>query len=209
MNAANLTRYMPPEFETLLVVGEKEDQEHDAGFITEQLGIKPLYMPEMGRSINPLKDYKAYRRLVKLIKRFKPDIVHTHAAKPGAVGRLAAENMKVPVIIHTYHGHVFHSYFNRVKTRVFIQTERWLAKRTDAIIAISPQQLSELAINFKIAPEEKFRVIPLGLDLEKFQQDNCNKRNKFREEFGIKDEELVITIIVKSEITMLAMYGIS
>ena len=87
MNAAYLTKYMPPDFETLLVVGEKEDQEHDAGFIAEQLGIKPLYIPEMGRSINLRKDYKVYRRLKKLIKDFKPDIVHTHAAKPGAVGR--------------------------------------------------------------------------------------------------------------------------
>ena len=194
LNAAYLTRYMPHEFETLLVVGEKEDHEHDAGFITDQLGIKPLYIPEMGRSVNFQKDYKAYRRLKEIIKEFKPDIVHTHAAKPGAVGRFAAKNMKVPVIIHTYHGHVFHSYFSKLKTRVIINTERWLAKRTDAIVAISHQQLKELTVDFKIASEEKFRIIPLGLDLEKFQQDSSNKRKKFREEFGINNEELVITI---------------
>ena len=194
LNAAYLTRYMPHEFETLLVVGEKEDHEHDAGFITDQLGIKPLYIPEMGRSVNFQKDYKAYRRLKEIIKEFKPDIVHTHAAKPGAVGRFAAKNMKVPVIIHTYHGHVFHSYFSKLKTRVIINTERWLAKRTDAIVAISHQQLKELTVDFKIASEEKFRIIPLGLDLEKFQQDSGNKRKKFREEFGINNEELVITI---------------
>ena len=160
LNATYLTRYMSPEFETLLVVGEKEDHEHDADFITDQFGIKPVYVPEMGRSINPLKDYKAYQQLKKIIKDFKPDIVHTHAAKPGAVGRLAAKNMKVPVIVHTYHGHVFHSYFNKLKTRFIIETERWLAKRTDTIIAISPQQLTELTKDFNIAPAEKFRIIP-------------------------------------------------
>ena len=195
LNAAYLTRYLPPEFETLLVVGEKEDHEHDAGFITDQLGIKPMYVPEMGRSISPRKDYKAYNRIKEIIKKYKPDIVHTHAAKPGAVGRLAAENLKVPVIIHTYHGHVFHSYFNSIKTRFIIATERWLAKRTDAIIAISPQQMKELTKDFNIAPEEKFRIIPVGLDLEKFQQDSGTKRKKFRDEFGIRDDEIVITII--------------
>ena len=195
LNAAYLTRYMAPEFETLLVVGEKEDHEKDAGFITDQLGIKPVFLPEMGRSIDPWKDYKAYRRLKKIIKEFSPDIVHTHAAKPGAVGRLAAENMKVPVIVHTYHGHVFHSYFGGIKTKFIINTERYLAKRTDTIVTISRQQLKELTEDFKIAPEEKFRIIPLGLDLDKFQNDSELKRKRFRNEFGISDDELVITII--------------
>lgn len=195
LNAAYLTKYMAPEFETMLVVGEKEDHEQDAQHITKNLGIEPFFVPEMERSIHPWKDYKAYKRIKKIIKDFKPDIVHTHAAKPGAVGRLAAKKMKVPVIIHTYHGHVFHSYFGGLKTKFIINTERFLAKRTDTIVTISTQQLKELSTDFKIAKPEKFRIIPLGLDLDKFQTDREVKRKKFRDEFRIGDHEVVITIV--------------
>src|SRR5215469_13018863 len=137
LNVLFLTKYLAPEFETLLIAGEKEDHEKDAFFLAEQMGIKTISIPDMGRSIHPFKDYKAYRRVQKIIKEFKPDVVHTHAAKPGAIGRMAAASMKVPIVVHTYHGHVFHSYFGKTKTNFFINTERYLAKKTDAIIAIS------------------------------------------------------------------------
>ena len=132
---------------------------------------------------------------VKIIKDFKPDVVHTHAAKPGILGRLAAAECGVPAIVHTYHGHVFHSYFNSVKTAFFINAERYVARKTDAIIAISKQQKKELTKDFKIAPEEKFRVIQLGLDLDKFQTNTEEKRQKFRTEFSIADDEIAIGII--------------
>lgn len=195
LNAAYLTKYMGPEFETLLLVGEKEDHEKDAGFITDALGIQPVYIVEMGRSINPINDYRSYKKIQQIIKDFKPDIVHTHAAKPGAIGRMAAKSMDVPVIVHTYHGHVFHSYFDSVKTKFIIQAERFLAKQTDAIIAISETQKNEFVHDFLIARETKFRIIPLGLDLEKFQTDYEQKRKLFRSEFGIEDDVIVITII--------------
>lgn len=194
LNAAYLTRYMPAEFETLLAVGEKEDHEKEADFFTRQLGIQPLYIPDMGRSVHLRKDYRAYRRIKEIIRDFKPDIVHTHAAKPGAVGRLAAIHMKVPVIVHTFHGHVFHSYFHPFKTKLFLNIERCMAKKSDAIIAISDQQFKELSHDFKIAPPEKFRIVPLGLDLGMFQENIEAKRKKFRREFGISDDEIVITI---------------
>ena len=112
LNAAYLTKYMAPDFETLFVVGEKEDHEKNASFLADQLGIDYTTIEGMGRSINPGSDFLAYQRVKKLIKEFKPDIVHTHAAKPGAIGRLAASAMNVPAIVHTFHGHIFHSYFN-------------------------------------------------------------------------------------------------
>ena len=152
LNATYLTKYMMPEFETLLVVGEKEDHEKSAAFLTDQLDIEYKTVKGMGRSINPGSDFFAYQRMKKLIRDFKPDIVHTHAAKPGAIGRLAAAAMKVPAIVHTFHGHVFHSYFNSVKTNFFINTERYLARKSHAIVAISDQQKKELSIDFKIAP---------------------------------------------------------
>ncbi|MFL5787324.1 MAG: glycosyltransferase [Flavisolibacter sp.] len=195
LNATYLTRYLQPDFETILVVGEKEEHEKSAEYLTEQLGINYVTIPGMGRSINPASDYVAYQKLKRLIKDFKPDIVHTHAAKPGALGRLAASSMKVPVIIHTFHGHVFHSYFNSIKSNFFINTERYLATKSKAIIAISEQQKKELVFDFKIAPEKKFRVIPLGFDLEKFHTDQEEKRNKFRTEFNVQDNEIAIGII--------------
>jgi glycosyltransferase involved in cell wall biosynthesis len=195
LNASYLTKYMDADFETMLVVGEKEDHEKDASFITDTLGIKPVYISEMVRSINPMNDYKAYKKICGIIKEFKPDIVHTHAAKPGAIGRMAAKAMGVPVIVHTYHGHVFHSYFNSMKTKLVIQTERFLAKKTDAIVAISETQKNEFVKDFMIAPESKFRIIPLGLDLEKFQTDFEEKRQLFRNEFGIDKDVIVISII--------------
>ena len=194
LNACYLTKYMPREFETMLVVGEKESHEKDAGFITDALGIQPVFIPEMGRSIDPRKDYVAYKKMKKLIADFKPDIVHSHSAKPGAIGRMAAKAMNVPVIVHTYHGHVFHSYFHPLKTKLFINIERKLGKKTDAIVAISQQQKKELAFDFKIAPENKFHVIPLGLDLDKFQINREEKRRAFRSSFGIHDDEVVLVI---------------
>ncbi|MBO9592147.1 MAG: glycosyltransferase [Niabella sp.] len=193
-NVLNLTKFLEPDFETLLVVGEKEYHEQDAGFLAEQMGIKPLMVPEMGRSIHPLKDYKAYHKITEIIKSFKPDIVHTHAAKPGAVGRLAAHHMKVPVIVHTYHGHVFHSYFNKAKTQVFLNIERYLAKKSTALVAISPEQKSELATQYRIAKESKFKVVPLGFQLERFMEDQEAKRKAFRKEFNVADDEIALGI---------------
>src|SRR5215207_1917079 len=143
LNATYLTKYMAPEFETLLVVGEKENHEKGAEFLTDKLNIDYAVIPGMGRSIHPSRDFLAYQQLKKLIRDFKPDIVHTHAAKPGTLGRLAASALNVPVIVHTFHGHVFHSYFNSLKTSLFINTERYLARKSSAIIAISEQQKKE------------------------------------------------------------------
>ena len=195
LNATYLTRYMAPEFETLLVVGEKEDHEKSAEFLARDLGIQFVTVAGMGRSINPASDYFAYRELRKIIKSFKPDVVHTHAAKPGALGRLAASASKVKAVVHTYHGHVFHSYFNPVKTGVFINVERYLGRKTDAIIAISDQQKKELTKDFRIAPEEKFSVIPLGFDLDRFRNGQEAKRKQFRTEFSLADDEIAIGII--------------
>ncbi|TMI89236.1 MAG: glycosyltransferase family 4 protein [Bacteroidetes bacterium] len=194
-NAVYLSRYMQPDFDTLLVIGGKEDHEQDADFLAAANNIDPTCIPEMKRSISPYNDWAAYNKLKKLIKEFKPDIVHTHAAKSGALGRLAAKHSNVPVIVHTFHGHIFHSYFNSVKTNFFIRTERYLAGLSDAIVAISDVQKKELSGDFKIAVADKFRVIPLGLDLDNFIIDQEEKRNTFRKEFGLDDDIVAIGII--------------
>ena len=194
-NAVYLTRYMQPDFDTMLVIGGKEDHEQDADFLATANNIQPTCIPQMKRAISPKDDWAAYNKLKKLIKEFKPDIVHTHAAKSGALGRLAAKHLNVPVIVHTFHGHVFHSYFNSLKTNFFIRTERYLGGLSDAIVAISDVQKKELSGDFRIAAAEKFRVIPLGLDLDNFTIDREAKRNKFRTEFGLDDDTVAVGII--------------
>ncbi|HET9746533.1 MAG TPA: glycosyltransferase, partial [Chitinophagaceae bacterium] len=194
-NAVYLSRYMQPDFETLLVTGGKEDHEQDADFLASANNIEPRCIAEMKRPISPRQDWMAYNKLKQLIREFKPDIVHTHAAKSGALGRLAAKHAGVPVIVHTFHGHIFHSYFNSLKTNFFIRTERYLAGFSDAIVAISEVQKKELSGDFKIAAPDKFRVIPLGLDLDHFTVDQEIKRIKFRSEFGLDDDTVAIGII--------------
>lgn len=193
-NAAYLTKYMT-DFETLLVAGMKGDSEESSEFIIENLGIKPLYIPDMYRALNPFNDYKSYFKIRKIIQDFKPDIVHTHAAKSGAVGRLAAFHEHVPIVLHTFHGHVFHSYFSKAKTQLFLSIERYLAKRTNKIIALSQKQLSELTEEFKIAPKEKFQIVNLGFDLSCFTENQEEKRKRFRAKYQIEDSEIAIGII--------------
>jgi len=194
-NAALLTRYLAPEFETILVAGTKMDSEESSEFICDQLGIQYVRLPEMSREINFKKDRAAYLKIKQLIADFKPDIVHTHAAKAGTLGRLAAHRMKVPVIVHTFHGHVFHSYFNSFKTQIFLNIERYLARRSSAIVAISDFQKDELANEFKICRPEKIKVIPLGFDLNRFWDDMDEKRRSFRSQYFIGDDEVAIGII--------------
>jgi glycosyltransferase involved in cell wall biosynthesis len=195
LNATYLTRYMAPEFDSLLVVGEKEDHEKSAEYLADNLGIKYVTIKGMGRAISPASDYTAFRELKKLIHEFKPDIVHTHAAKPGTLGRMAAHACGVKAIVHTFHGHVFHSYFNPAKTALFLRIERFLAARSHAIVAISNQQKTELTRQFHIAPEEKFHVIPLGFDLDKFINGQAEKRIRFRSEFALDEDIIAIGII--------------
>ena len=194
-NVAYLSRYMVPEFETLLVGGEKDESEDSSGHILEQLGLTPIIISEMRREVSLLDDYRAYKKLKKLIREYKPDIVHTHASKAGTLGRLAALSCKVPVIVHTFHGHVFHSYFGTLKTALYKLIERYLAKRSTRIIAISAIQKDELSNRYKICPSEKIEVIPLGFDLSRFRESQEEKRIDFRKTFAIQDSELVIMII--------------
>lgn len=194
-NAAYLSKYLEPDFETLLVSGMKDEHEESSEFIVKQLDLSPLYIPDMYRELNPFKDYKSYYRLRKIIDEFRPDIVHTHAAKAGAVGRLAAIHSGVKVIVHTFHGHVFHSYFSPVKTNVFLNIERYLAGRTTKIIALSKLQQDELIYQYRIAPQEKFSIIPLGFDLDRFEADREKKRSLFRQKYNIDDDEIAIGIV--------------
>ena len=194
-NVAYLTKYLAPEFETLLVGGEKEASEASSNFILEDLGVMPQIIPSMKRAINPLNDFNSYRSIKKIIRDFKPDIVHTHAAKAGTIGRLAAIECRVPIVLHTFHGNVLNGYFGKAKTVLFKTIERQLALRSSGIIAISDLQKQELVETHKIAPASKAFVIPLGFDLSRFQISKEEKRLAFRKRFNIETDELAIGIV--------------
>ena len=194
-NVTLLTAYLSPEFETKLLVGKKDPAEKDATYIADQLGLVPIEIKEMRRSILPFYDIIAYFKIKKIIKEYKPDIVHTHASKSGAVGRLAARSCRVPLVVHTFHGHVFHSYFNPFVSKVIVRFERFFARRTDAIIAISESQKHELTEVYKIAPPEKVFTVPLGFNLDKYSIDQDKKKVIFQNKYGFDNNEIIIGII--------------
>lgn len=194
-NAAYLTKYLAPEFETLLVGGAIDETEENAEYIVKNLGIEPMIIPEMRRAIDPFLDRKAYRKIKKVITDFKPDIVHTHASKAGALGRRAAFKLKVPVIVHTFHGHVFDAYFSKLFSDFYKRIERNLAKKSTCIIALSENQKNDLTEKYKICEFEKIKIIPLGFDLNRFHENIDEKRKKFRSEFKISEDEIAVGII--------------
>ena len=194
-NVSYLTKYMAPDYETLLVGGMNDKSEACSDYIVQKLGIHAIKISEMMRSINGYNDVVAYEKIKSIIKRYKPDIVHTHASKAGVLGRQAAISCGVPVIVHTFHGHIFNSYFNKYVTETFRKIEQHYAKRTSAIVAISDIQKYELSEVYKIAPAEKFRVIPLGFDLNRFQENQAMKRDAFRKQYDIADDEIAVSIV--------------
>ena len=194
-NAAYLTKYLADDYETLLVGGNHEESEGSSMHIIHELGLDPIIIPEMQRAINPKKDRIALKKIQQLIADFKPDIVHTHASKAGALGRKAAHKAGVAQIYHTFHGHVFHSYFGTLKTNLYKKIERNLAKKSTKIIAISEIQKKELSEVHKICPANKIVVIPLGFDLARFYTNKEEKRINFRKEWNINDDEIAIGII--------------
>ncbi|MDR0940967.1 MAG: glycosyltransferase [Bacteroidales bacterium] len=194
-NAAYLSKYLPEEYTTILIGGEKDDNETSSEFLLQQLNIPYTVLPAMKRRIGFINEIAAWRTIVKIIRCEKPDIVHTHAAKAGALGRLAAWWCGVPIIVHTFHGHVFHSYFGKTKTKIFIIIERLLARLSTAIVAISETQKYDLGTIHKICKPEKIHIVPLGFDLHKFTENQEEKRSNFRTHYQLNDSEIAIGII--------------
>ena len=155
-------------YRTLLLTGEVPATEGSMEYLALQKDVVPMKIGTMSRRISWYKDLTTLWQLVRILHREKPVVLHTHTAKAGTLGRLAAMATGVPVRVHTFHGHVFRGYFSPFVTRIFLAIERFLACHTDRIVAVSESQKQELAEVYRIAPAEKISVIPLGFDLEPF-----------------------------------------
>lgn len=182
------------EYDSLLINGELSDGEGDMSYLLGDGTVFHKHIASLQREISPIADLKSIIELYKLFKKEKPDIVHTHTAKAGMVGRLAAFLARVPVRIHTYHGHVFSGYFTPLKTKMFIMIERFLALISTKIIVISEKQKSEICNKYKISPREKVAIIRLGFDMENY--DSLEKyKNYWRKKFNIPNNAPIVGII--------------
>ncbi len=190
-----LTKHLGQSFETKLIGGVPDSGESDSMHVLREYNIEPIVLEELQRDPSFTSDRKAYKKIKEIIREYKPDIVHTHAAKAGALGRRAAHKCGVPLVIHTFHGHVFHSYFSKIKTEIFKKIERSLAKKSTGIIAISEQQKKELSEIHKICPVEKIEVIPLGLDLTRFNENKSENRTRMRAELALEEHDIAIAIV--------------
>jgi glycosyltransferase involved in cell wall biosynthesis len=154
-------------YETTLVAGDVARGEESMAFVADRAGVEIVRLPGLSRELSPIRDAVAAWRVAQIIRRVRPDIVHTHTAKAGAVGRVAAllAGTRRPVVVHTFHGHVLRGYFGRAGTLLFRAIETLLARTTDRLIAVSPEVLDEL-VSLHVAPRGKFSVVRLGIELE-------------------------------------------
>jgi len=155
-------------YDTTLVAGSLALGEESMAVVAERLGVPIVTIPELHREISPLLDLRAAYRLADLIREVRPQILHTHTAKAGTIGRLAARllgDAGPPIVVHTFHGHVLRGYFDPVRSTAFRLLERWLARRTTALIAVSPEVRDDL-VSLGVAPREKFTVVRLGIELD-------------------------------------------
>jgi len=154
-------------YDTTLVTGLCEPSDGDMSYLLEP--EDPVrWIPEMSRSVRPWDNLRALWKLWRLMRSERPLIVHTHTAMAGSLGRAAAILSRVPIIIHTFHGNSLKHYFSPLMSGFFLRIERLLARHTDVICVVASQQVAELSGEFRIAPNEKFRVVPLGLDLDSY-----------------------------------------
>jgi glycosyltransferase involved in cell wall biosynthesis len=196
MNTLHLIRALKKEYRIVLITGSKEQDELDLQYLSGFLdGVEHIRVPSLKRSINLFADAAAFFKLKQLIKKYRPQLLQTIGAKPGFLGRLAAWRLNVPVIIHAYHGHVFHSYFHPLISKAIIRLERFAASKSTCIITVSAMQKHELAAVYKIAPAEKIKHIPIGIETERFNDIDGALRRAFRQKYLLEENEIAIGII--------------
>jgi glycosyltransferase involved in cell wall biosynthesis len=181
-------------YDTTLVAGSLARGEDSMAFVADRRGVEVVKIDELHREISPLRDLVAVFRLARLIRAERPQILHTHTAKAGAIGRLAAlvaGPAGPPIVVHTFHGHVLHGYFDPFRTRVFRLLERFLARSSTALIAVSPQVRDDL-VSLGVAPAEKFTVVRLGIELDERVAIDEAMRAEARRVMGIPPERFTV-----------------
>ena len=181
-------------FRSWLVTGTENPSEGTLLDYAQARGVEPVVIPEIfGQASLTPRDLVALAKLTALTRRLRPHVVHTHTAKAGFLGRLAARAAGVPVILHTYHGHVLSGYYSQAKTRALQLMERGLAHLSDQLIAVSDRVRDDL-VQFGVAPAERFRVVPLGLDLAPLF-DVSAQRGVLRRELGVALDAPLVGIV--------------
>ncbi len=183
-------------YDTTLVAGSLALGEESMAGVAERLGVPVVTIPELHREISPLRDLRAVHHLADLIRELRPDILHTHTAKAGTIGRLAARlagDAGPPIVVHTFHGHVLRGYFDPVRSTAFRLLERWLAQRTTALIAVSPEVRDDL-VALGVAPLDKFTVVRLGIELDERvgESNGDGARLETRRALGIPADRFVV-----------------
>jgi len=195
IHTALLTKELNDDlFESILICGNVSKDEGDMGYIAKRYGIEPICIPSLGKKINPFLDIIAFYRILRYIRKVKPDIVHTHTAKAGVLGRLAAVFAGVPVKAHTFHGTVFHGYFANRRTAFFMKIERMLARFTDAIVAISQSQKKDVVAKYRITSPEKCHIIKLGFDQDRLLS-LVEERDVFRKKFKFEKDDILVGVV--------------
>ena len=193
MHAILIQHHGTGRFPSLLVAGREESTEGNLLEMAAERGIEPVLIDEMLRPIHPGRDLLALWKIIRLLRRLRPQVVETHTAKAGILGRVAAWITGVPVIIHVFHGHVFYGYFSNTVSKVILMVERFLARLSTRIVMVSEQGRDEL-IKFRVAPAEKVEYIPLGLELDAFAASG-QYRGRLRSELGLGPDDLTVGII--------------
>lgn len=196
MDTLQVAQHLQTMHEVLLITGGGEKDEFEAAYLTAHLPqVRQERINGFSGSLQPIHDFKAYLKIRKTLRRFKPHIVHTHTAKAGLLGRLAAAAEKVPVIVHTYHGLMFSGYYNAWVSRWVVRVERWLAKKSTRIIALSNTQRHQIANQYAVCAAEKIEVVPLGINLDAFMQADALKRQQFRTKYYLNDSQIAVGIV--------------
>ncbi len=173
-----------------LVVGPTTGPEGTLVDEAQREGVDYIEVPSLLRRISPLDEIRAYRALRRVIREWKPDVVHTHSSKAGVLGRLAAWHERVPLVVHTIHGLPFHPYQNRLARAFFIMAERFAARRSHRILAVA-EAMVEKAVAAGVAPREKFEVVYSGIRLEDFLTPPAPPA-ELRRRYGLPADAVVI-----------------
>jgi glycosyltransferase involved in cell wall biosynthesis len=183
-----------PGVETVLVHGQVGPDEGDMVYLTDQYQVRRVEVASLGRELSPLRDLKTMGLLYRLMRQERPDVVNTHTAKAGWVGRWAALMAGVGVRVHTFQGHVFSGYFSPRKTQLFLFLECLAARISTRIATVSPHLRTELAQTYHIAPLDKIVVMIPGLNLQPFTQVK-GQRGALRQQAGFPPESIVIGVV--------------